>query len=332
MQTGYNLPLTKKRRRKGKKYRHLVISLVLLALAALLLWLGLQGALRSVAWRLLAVERVNQGVLQDKLTMEVYLARQEEVIIAPAAGKLMPLVTEGERVPEGATIARLLPLAIDPEGRGAIDLKAPFAGQVSYLTDGLEKVLQPGNLENITLQEITELAGLARPVTSGGQVKPGTAIIRLVNNLEPLGLYAIVDEWPPGWQQGKTVSLELPGDLSSEGGYVKARITGRQDAGDRKVVIMEVPGWDLRWLNPRKLEINAIINKYRGVIIPAEALSSGQKGEMGVYLYNTRGLKWQEVTSLGQVGDKLAVEGIEAGAEVVTNPHLARWLTNERDK
>ena len=118
--------------RKGKKYRHFVISLVLLALAALLLWLGPQGALRSVAWRLLAVERVSQGVLQDQLTMEVHLARQEEVIIAPAAGKLMPLVTEGERSAwRGATIARLLPLAIDPEGERGDNPKLFFAGQVS---------------------------------------------------------------------------------------------------------------------------------------------------------------------------------------------------------
>jgi putative membrane fusion protein len=290
--------------------------------------LALQGLLKFIAWRLLEVERVNDGVLHEKLAMQVYIARQEEVIIAPAAGKLLPLVTEGERVPEGATIARLLlPLAIAPDKTEAIDLKAPFAGQVSYKSDGLEKVLRPGNLEYINLQELTELAGLATLVTAGGQVKTGMAIIRLVNNLEPLGLYAVVDEWPPGWQQGKVVTLELPGQQVQ----LKASITGRQDAGDSKVVIMEVPNWDSRWLHPRQVEVNAILNNYRGVIVPVKSLSTRPGGEKGVYLYDTKELKWQAVTCLGQVGDRVAIDGIKAGSEVVTNPHLARWLVAQED-
>lgn len=327
MKKVYN-PSPSPRPRRRIKYGRLILPVMSLVLVTLVLWLGLQWTLKTLAWHFIPVQRVDNGVLEDRLTLQVYIARKEQVIVAPVTGKLIPLVPEGERVPEGATIARLLPVAVEPYGPGPIDIKAPFSGQVSYQTDGLEKVLQPANLENISYQELKGLVKLASPVSAGGQVKSGTAIIRLVNNLEPLGIYVVMDEWPHSWQEGERVLLKVPGQDTE----VQARITRMQDAGSQKVVIMEVPRWDISWLKPRQVEVNAILNYYRGVIVPVEALSTGPGGEPGVYLFDTRGIKWQPVTNLGQVGDKAAVRGLKAGSEVVTKPKLARWLADKFGK
>lgn len=169
------------------------------------------------------------------------------------------------------------------------------------------------------------MASLAKPVRASGQVKSGTAIIRLVNNLEPLGIYTAVEELPPGWKQGKRLAFKIP----EQDGELEVRITQTYDAGNQKVVIMEAPRWDIRWLQPRQMEIEAILNCYRGVIVPREALYMGPENEPGIYCIDTRTIRWQPVTILGQVGDQVAVEGLKTGAEVVVNPKLGRWLSNK---
>ncbi|KYH32578.1 HlyD family efflux transporter periplasmic adaptor subunit [Neomoorella mulderi] len=321
MRPAYNpaLPARPRQRRRRGRFILPVLGLMLFALAA---WLGFQQVFKAIAWHFLKVERVDYGVLEDILPLEVFIAREEEVLVAPATGALVPVVPEGERVPVGATIARVLPVAAAPPGQGPLEIKASFPGQVSYHTDGLEKALQPASLGNINYQELKRLVELAGPVTAEGQIKAGTAIGRLVNNLAPLAVYAPLEDFPAGWQAGKRVNLKLPGS----GDEVRASITRLQDEGRQKAVLMTIASWDERWLKPRRLEVAAVLNRYRGIILPAAALSSGPGGAKGVYLLGDRGIKWQPVSIEGQVGDRVAVRGLEAGTEVVVTPGLVRWL------
>ncbi|GEA15035.1 hypothetical protein E308F_12790 [Moorella sp. E308F] len=321
MKTAYS-PGLPARPRQRRRWRRIILPVLGLLLFTLVAWLGFKEAFQAIAWHLLKVERVDYGVLEDNLSLEVFIAREEQVLIAPATGTLVPVVPEGERVPVGATIARILPVASTPPGQETLEIEAPFPGQVSYQTDGLEKAIQPATIGNIQYQELKRLVELAAPVTAGGQVKAGTAVGRLVNNLAPLVVYAPLEEFPPGWQAGKRVTLKLPGD----GDEVRASITRLQDEGEQKAVLMTITSWDERWLTPRRLEVAVVLNRYRGTILPAAALINGPGGAKGVYLLAARGIKWQPVTITGRVGDRVAAQNLEAGAEVIVNPGLARWL------
>ncbi|WP_258359345.1 HlyD family efflux transporter periplasmic adaptor subunit [Moorella sulfitireducens] len=320
MKTAYTpgLPARPRQRRRWGRFIIPVLGLLLLVLGARL---GINQVFRAVAWYFLQVERVNYGVLEDNLTLELFIAREEEILIAPATGTLVRVAAEGERVPAGATIARVLPAASPGAGPGSIEIKASFPGQVSYQTDGLEKALRPDNLGNISYQELERLVELGCPVTAGNQVKAGTAFGRLVNNLASLVVYAPLQEFPPGWQAGNRVRLKLPA-----GDEVRATITRLQDEGRQKAVLMTIASWDERWLNARRLEATVVLNRYRGIILPAAALSDGPGGGKGVYLLAARGIKWQPVTITARVGEMVVVEDLKAGTEVIVNPDLARRL------
>ncbi len=321
MKTAYDpaAPTRPRRRRRPGRFIFFFLGIVLVSLVA---WLAGVNTARAIGWRFLKVEPVDSGVLEDKLPLEVVIARDEHLLITPATGTLKPVVAEGERVPVGATIAYVLPVAATPEGQNPLAIKAPFPGQVSYHTDGLEKALQPAGLGNTGYQELKRLVDLARPVTAQGQVKAGTAIGRLVKNFAPLTIYAPLALLPPGWQEGQKITLKLPGD----GDAVRAAITRLQDEGEQKAVLMTIPSWDERWLTPRQLAVAAVLNRYQGCIIPAMALTRDPAGATGVYTMGARRIKWQAVTIEGQVGERVAVRGLEKGTEVIVNPRLARWL------
>lgn len=320
MKTAYNpsLPPVRSRPRR-RRIGPLLLGGAALAILLLVAWSGARAATRAIAWHFLLIQQVDSGTLEDNLPLEVYIAREEQVLTAPATGNLTPVVPEGERVPVGATIARLLPVAA---GAHPVDLKAPYPGQVSYETDGLEGSLQPAKLGNISYQDLKRLVNLARPVTTRGQVQEGAPVVRLINNLAPLRLYAPLKERPAGWQEGGEVTLKVPGS----NGDVRARLLRLQDEGNQQAAIMEVATWDSSWLVPRQMQVAAVLHRYRGIIIPASALTDGPGGKQGVYLLGARDLQWQPVSVLGQVGDQVAVQGLEDRAEVVLRPRVARWL------
>ncbi|MGI9859918.1 HlyD family efflux transporter periplasmic adaptor subunit [Moorella naiadis] len=322
MKTAYNpLPPPARSRPRRRRLGPWLLRGAALAILILVAWSGIRAATRAVAWYFLLIQPVDKGTLEDNLPLEVYIAREEQVLTAPVTGTLTPVVPEGERVPVGATIARLLPVAA---GAQPVDLKAPCPGQVSYETDGLEGSLQPAKLGNISYQDLKRLVNLARPVTARGQVQEGAAVVRLVNNLAPLRLYAPLKERPAGWQEGREVTLKVPGS----DGDVEARLLRLQDEGNQQAAILEVTTWDNNWLLPRRLQVAAVLHRYRGIIIPASALATGPEGKQGVYLLGARDLQWQTVSVVGQVGDQVAVRGLDAGAEVVLRPQVARWLMN----
>ncbi|MDN5361198.1 MAG: hypothetical protein PWP70_245 [Moorella sp. (in: firmicutes)] len=322
MKTAYNpLPPPARSRPRRRRAGPWLLRGVVLAILLLVAWSGARAATRAIAWHFLLIQQVDSGTLEDNLPLEVYIAREEQVLTAPATGNLTPVVPEGERVPVGATIARLLPVAA---GAHPVDLKAPYPGQVSYETDGLEGSLQPAKLGNTSYQDLKRLVNLARPVTARGQVREGDPVVRLVNNLAPLRLYAPLKERPAGWQEGREVTLKVPGS----NGDVRARLLRLQDEGNQQAAILEVATWDSNWLLPRQMQVVAVLHRYRGIIIPASALADGPGGKQGVYLLGARELQWQPVEVLGQVGDQVAVQGLTDGSEVVLRPRVARWLMN----
>ncbi|MDK2820693.1 MAG: hypothetical protein PWP31_658 [Clostridia bacterium] len=316
------VPKSFHQKKRSPKPRIIILRIFFLIFLGLVIWHGLGWGIKSISQIFLRVETVYSGVLEDKLAIKVYIAREEEVLATPVTGTLISLVKEGERVPIGATIARFLPVA---NQSGEIKFKAPFSGQVSYQTDGLEKSLQPSSLRNLGYKEIKRLVSLAKPITANGQVKAGTAVIRIVNNLAPIKLFTSIENLPSGFKTGKRLKLEIP-DI---GKTYRAQIEHIQKRGNSYDVIMEVATWDDLWLVPREMTLTAIVDYYSGIIVPASAIIEGASGEKGVYILGVSNIEWKPVTVKGQIGEQVAVEGLETATEVILTPHLARWIINK---
>lgn len=61
------------------------------------------------------------GRVTVAVATEVLVVREERVVLAPVTGRLIPVAREGERVPRGAPLARLLPPSEGDDRRGLLD-------------------------------------------------------------------------------------------------------------------------------------------------------------------------------------------------------------------
>lgn len=303
--------------------RHYLFPALLgLAFLSLMFYQAGLGLIRLVAWRALDTERPQAGLLEKTTRLKALVIREETVLTAPAGGTLEKVVPEAERVAAGGTIARIKLAGVAAGDTGVRNIVAPFAGQVCYHPDGLETTFKPGIWEKISYHDIFSLAQKATPNSPQETVRTGDSLIRLVNNLHPLFLYTVVDELPPEWEKQKQVTLLWP-DREER---LKVKIVNLYIVDNRTVLVLRLDNWGSEWLDKRLVEIEAVVERYPGFILPRKALVVLPGGSQGVYILSGKGVRFQEVQVVGTVGDKISVQGIKPDVEVVTNPFWTRWL------
>ncbi|GFN24061.1 HlyD family efflux transporter periplasmic adaptor subunit [Thermanaeromonas sp. C210] len=310
------------RKRRGSRTKKLIRGLFWGGILLFLLYQGASRLLFFIAWQALETRQVTAGILEKTISLETVVVREETLLAAPADGTLIRLIPEGERVAAGGTIAQVELAGVAVGDAGVRDLKAPFASQVCYHPDGLEKVLQPAMLEKFDPPEVISLARRARPAGEERGVRAGTPVVRLVNNLQPLFLYAMLPEVPPAWQEKKRVILRSPGQEDS----LSAKVDRLYSLGDDYVLVLRIDKWGSWWLHRRVVTVEAIAESYDGVVVPQTALVTLEDGSVGVYCLVGREAKFQQVEIVGAVEERAAVRGLKEGSEVVVNPYWVRFL------
>ncbi|MGB9859381.1 MAG: HlyD family efflux transporter periplasmic adaptor subunit [Moorellaceae bacterium] len=310
------------RRRSRPRKRSLLLGLLFWAFIGSLVYEGGAWLCRAVAWQALKTEKATGGVLEKIIPLEAVVIREESSLAAPVDGLLIRVVQEGERVAAGATIARLQAAGVAAGETGLRDISAPFAGQVCYHPDGLEKVLQPAFIEQLQPQEVFTLAYRSQAAEGEGTVKAGRPVVRLVNNLHPLYLLALLEDPPSAWQDKKQVVLRWPGQAEN----IPARVVRSYSLEGRWVIIFRLDRWGDQWLHVRVAHIEGLADKYRGVILPRSALVVREDGSQGVYFLEKKQIGFQAVQVAGEVGEKVAVQGLKEGTEVILNPYWVRFL------
>ncbi|SMB94417.1 putative membrane fusion protein [Thermanaeromonas toyohensis ToBE] len=304
------------------KIRRLFPALVGLAFLSVMIYQGGLGLVKLVAWRALSTERPLPGSLEKTTHLKALVIREEIVLTAPAGGILKRVVPEAERVAAGGTIAQIKLAGVASGDTGIRSITAPFAGQVCYHPDGLENVLRPGIWEKMSYHNIFSLTSKATQFSPGETVQAGEPLIRLVNNLHPLFLYIVVDEVPPEWKLQKQVSLLWPGQEDR----LKLKVANLYMVDNRAVLVLRLDNWGNEWLDKRLVELEAVVERYPGFILPRQALVTLPDGSKGVYVLSGREVRFQEVQVVGMVGDKMSVKGVNPNVEVVINPFWTRWL------
>jgi len=312
-------------KRRGSRLKKLFRGLLWGSLLLFLLYQGIGRLLFFIAWQALEIQQATAGRIEKTVSLEAVVVREETFLAAPADGTLTRIIPEGERVAAEATVARVELAGVAAGEVGVRELKAPFAGQVCYHPDGLEKVLQPPGLDNLDPLEVISLARRARPRGEEREVRAGVPVVRLVNNLQPLFLYAVLPDVPPAWEEKKRVGLRAPGEEE----LLWARVDRLYSWGDGYVLVLRIDKWGSRWLHPRVVTVEAVAESYAGMVVPRTALVLLEDGSAGVYCVVGRDVKWRQVEIVGAVGERAAVRGIQEGAEVVANPYWVRFLTRK---
>jgi len=288
--------------RRGK----LVILIVFLALGGL--WLG--GNWPRLVARLAKVDYLARGEVRSTLDLQGILIADEQVLVAPAAGRIQWLVPDGQRVRIGQTVAR-----ITTAGGIAAAINAPAAGLLSYTTDGLETVLRSASLPDMTMPALT---GLKTVTVAGGQeVGAGQDVGRVTDNLDPVYIYVDPAQVPSGMlAQGKPWLLTWQGqELPAVVSFLRGPAGG---------LFLRLGRYPDQMVGARQVNFAAVTRTLSGYLVPQTALVA-RGGQTGLYLVQDGQAHWAGVQVSGYlqgVAD-LAEPLPDQAALYVVNP---RWV------
>lgn len=266
-------------------------------------------------------EALRMGELKKLYPAEGILVRDETVITSPAGGQLSMLVQEGERVRPGESIAEVKTLAGNSGAsvRSAL-IRAPRSGVVIRQTDGLEGVLNPGQLDILEIAG-KQLNGAESAGRGDGKIsryEKGQPVMKIVDNLSPLAIFMHA---PGGF----------PGDRLNKGGLITMvwennQFTGRIAEsgvyGGRTRIIVKALSYPGGFLQMRKVVLALEGGTVSGCIVPAKSLVT-REGREGLYIMNKSRSIWVPVRVEGVVNDMAAVSGdrVSPGTRYVVNPH-----------
>ncbi len=287
-------------------------------LAVALAW-GWAPAADRVARRLGPTDPARAGVLRESVEGTLWVARQERLLAAWVSGQVRAAVGEGQAVPAGAVVATVQP----PDGQQLSEVRAPFAGVVSFYGDGLERWDSPQWAFGL---ERPPPAQKVRPLVADGSVTAGQPVARLVDRGTLIAVfwarYPATDRGGAGGGLPEPgASAELVWEASAAGSAAQVLEVRRDGRSWR--ALLRVHRQPAEWLYRRRVDgVELSVRRIAGVIVPTSAVVERQ-GRPGVWVQTAGGATWVRVTVFGRVGDRSAVSGIPEGARVYRWP---RWI------
>lgn len=260
------------------------------------------------------------GELKKLYMAEAVLVRDETVITSPATGQLIMLVQDGERVRAGDSIAEVKTMGGDSESsaRSAL-VRAPRSGVVVCRTDGLEGVLNPGQVD------ILEIAGMklkanesaARDDGKNKRYEKGQPLIKVVDNLSPLVICLQVPDGFPADRVKKDVIISMVWENNEFSG----RVTDVREYGGRRQAVIRSLSYPGDFLRNRKVFLALVGESVTGCLVPAKSLVE-KEGREGLQIMNKQRVIWVPVKVEGVVNDRAAItgEGVIPGTRYVVNP------------
>jgi len=266
---------------------------------------------------------VKLSVIDEKYTTEGYIIRDEVVINSPATGKILNRIQPGERVGKDMTV-----FEVEASGGTALQtgesvlVKAPMAGVVSYIIDGLEEIFSPDELQSLDIKKIEKLRVEIVDNTPKNVVEKGNRYCKIVNVLQDLQIYLEfpLDIFEKPLQKNQKLELRFP-ELNKE---ISAPIVDLRGIGNTAQVLVQLPETWYNLLNVRTQPIEIIINEQEGFLIPKKALVEKENQGTGVFWLRKGFVFWQPVKILAEKGDSVLIEGLEPLTEIVINPGLVK--------
>lgn len=297
------------------------LAIFILALLVLA-WLGKQAYVFCVT-RAIRTESAQLSVLDSGYNGEAIIMRDEEVVTAPVAGNVGRLVPEGARVHIGAAVARISGPASPEKDRAAVELTSPAAGTVSYQHDGWEGILTPDQYQRMDLFALFGDVNKGQSSDSPQTVSSGDPVYKIIDNLVNPYLVIKLDRQPQDLKINDGVDLYW-----SQDGQGRGRILGLNSKEGAWIAVVKVSQTDQDFGAGRTLGVKLINKKYEGIVLPARALVT-RGNQQGVWTRSPVGFKFNRVRVIGTLGDKVALEGIQQGLNVVINPDLLQRIDPE---
>jgi putative membrane fusion protein len=287
---------------------------------------------------------VQYDVLEDTLEGEFLILREEKAVTTETRGNFNPVKTEGERVAKGTVIGYLETLGgTSLEKKSTLPVRAPSAGVLSYLTDGLENICAPEmwtqlDLSKLDQQMLTafEQTKVSRDRTgyasgeNGLVVEAGQSIFKIVDNLAPCYFYLKgTGAYPEKVKKGDKILVRLD---SNQGKLYKGTVEDiNRETGIYRMLI-KITNGEVH-AQGRKQTGELIISTYEGIVLP-EGVLLYRENQSGVFLFKKGKACWQEVECIARLGGKVALSGLERDDWIIATPDKVRdgqWVRRIND-
>lgn len=308
-----------KRKRQNKKLLLLYRAIFLVVV----IWFLGSSLYSFILGHLIKTHIVESSVVESKFPVTAYLIRDEIAISAPITGRILNKARPGERVGYGRPVFQVEGTTGTALQTGApVTVTAPMAGVVTYISDGLEEIFRPNELQSLDKEKIENLKVEYIDNSNDDMVEKGKRFCKIINNLEGLQLYLEfpLDIFAKPLQQGGQITIHFP-NLNRE---ITGTIIDLKGVVGTAQVLLKLPETWYSLLNQRTLEVELVLEKKEGIIIPQKALVKKDNQETGVYWLRKGFVFWQPVEIISEDGENLLIEGLEQFTEIVLNPGLVK--------
>lgn len=310
-----------KSKRNRKKKKKLLFYRIIFFFV--IIWFIGSSLYSFILGHLVNTQAVEKSVIERKHPVTVYVIRDEVAISAPVTGRILNKVQAGERVSLKTPVFKV-------EGSGGTALQAgtpvivtaPIAGVVSYVSDGLEEMFRPNELQSLDKDKIEKLAINYIDNNKESVVEKGKRFCKIINNLEGVQLYLEfpLDIFAKPLQKNEQITLNFP-ELNKE---VQGTIIDLKGVANNAQVLVKLPDTWYSLLNQRTQKVEIILEKRTGIILPRKALVTKENQGPGIYWLRKGFVFWQPIKIISEDGENLLVEGLEQFTEVILNPRLVK--------
>lgn len=167
----------------------------------------------------------------------------------------------------------------------------PSAGLYSTKIDGLETVLTPETVKDITPSKIEELLSGDKKYTPQG-------LCKVINNYKWYIVFALEEEQCEGLTKGKSYSVVFT-DLGDDETVGVVTNISKKDKDGKCAVTMRFDRHVDNFTSERKTRVQIIKEKYSGIYVPRAALRvDNENGIQGVWVQNEVALEFRSIVEV----------------------------------
>ncbi|ABZ84645.1 hypothetical protein HM1_2088 [Heliomicrobium modesticaldum Ice1] len=309
------------RQRRRQALLRLAALMLLLAVAAAGLWWmkdRITGYLVKVTVELQAAK---MGQLAETRELPGWVIRDERIVHASMAGHVQRLVKDGDRVRVGAPVVRLKGLSPVGEEMGSYqDLPSPRAGLIVYRLDGLEEVLNPRVLDELSTEQLNTLAERPQEIPPDGLAQAGQGLFKVIDNVEKAYFLTHYDVKDLGEPLVPSRRLTLALNAAGPNFYGKVlQVRGTDDVW----AVIQLVNPPAEVFKRRQLPLQIVDKIHKGILLSKDTLIE-RNGEKGVWLAVKNRAEWRPIQVKATIGDQVIIDGVAEGELVVQNPALLR--------
>ncbi len=206
---------------------------------------------------------------------------------------------------------------------GAIALKAPVSGIVSFYFDGLEEQTKPETFDKLDFETIKDLKESINQVKDENKIQKGIPVFKVIDNYHCDIAFLCDISSGLSFEKGEKISYRINNNEKLFSSKIKQLVS----KGDEVLIIFSHDQFEQSFIEHRKVDLEISNMKLNGVLIPTESVVKIE-GQEGIYQKKKGILTFVPLNIMTRNENNVIASEFSGQGEVVINPHIIVW----RDK